>query len=165
MKRFLAYALVMAFGLIASPISAGEFPDGQSYRSMSGNLLDPAAQNQYTTLDSVGFGFQARAVRICLVTESQTIYIRRTATATNVTASLDTNRAPSSTSAAFIDGVSGTDQAYPAMVMTSTISSGGGAAASAFPNPPRCTTIPLEARGITIHVVSGLATAEVTGFK
>ena len=163
MKRL--FALTLAGILFSGFAMAGEFPDGHSYSNISGKLLDPQQNSTNSSLDSVNFGFQSKAVRICLRRDSETIYVRRTYQVSTVFASMDSNTAPSSTSAIFIAGEPATVQAYRAMVITGQASTNGGLPSSTFDPSPVCTVIPLETRGITIHVVSGLATAEVTGFK
>lgn len=169
MKRLFALLL-----LIASPAYAGDFPtymgEGRNgpvasqYTFMSGALLDPATSSP-TTIGSVAFGFESRAVRLCLWRDSGTLYFRPTFQVSNVVASMDTNTAPSSSSSAFISGDSGNAQAYGAMVIRATASTSQQGLATNYPPAPRCITIPLRARGITVHVVSGLATVEVTGYK
>ena len=134
------------------------------YNFMSGALHEPQASVPATT-GSVAFGFETRAVQLCLWRDSGTLYFRPTFQVSNVVASMDTNTSPSSSSAAFISGDSGNPQAYGAMAIRATASTSQQGLATNYPPAPRCITMPLRTRGITVHVVSGAATVEITGYK
>lgn len=152
MKKVFA---VLAALVIAGPAFAQSsvFPHDDYWR-MSGKRLDPAAQSQYTTLDSIDFGFTANAVQLCLHDDSNPVWVRFAATVTTTTASLDRVRAPASTPTAFTDGAAATAHSHGAMPI---IASGDG-------TDVQCVVVPIEARGVVVHVASGLATLDATGF-
>lgn len=165
MKKLIFAAAIALVGFMGIA-TAQEIPSldrtGQPFRAdlYSGKVLDPATSVP-TTMDSVDFGFWTDYVRICTRVGSGTIYVRFATTGSTSTDAINTApfmTAPASTSAAFIGGVSGSRQAARAITMTAPTSK------ASAPDAPFCQVHPWRTRGITIHVVSGLATADVSGF-
>ncbi len=171
-------ALLFTFGV--GPIAvAGEYPEFMGrdsdglipswYKHFTGKQLDNSTVSGATTLDGVDFGFESKLVELCLKLPTATVYIRFSPTFTTNPTSISALRAPASTSAAFIAGLTttasvGDTQAYRALPLTGSTSVGGTSppTTNLF---PQCHRFPVRARGVIMHVVSGLATIDVRAFR
>ena len=134
--------------LISLPANAD--PDLVVGKSMSPAVASP------TTTDTVDFGFETTHVRFCLQEASAKAYIRLGttlgATSADVLADTTHNTVIANSSANFIAGVTDVqeERAVPLYV-------------NAEDN--QCVTYKWKTRGIVMHVVSGQATMDVTGWR
>lgn len=167
--RFIA-ALALALGLSFPAFAGGDFDNGYNTKRVSGKTSDFSAASSAangtttSTYDAFNFGFESRYVRLCIRAQGgagAVIYARLATTVTNETSVLkaDTRRqtAPTSTSAAFITGVTGVlaERAVPF----------SGPASTANHNPaPSCYTMPWVTRGVVLHLASGIATVDTHAY-
>lgn len=180
MKTLFKYLSTVALALVLfvpakNAFSGDNFPAGVSFKSIVGKSLVPAdgANKRYTTLDSVNFGFLSRYVRVCIHGDGAQAYLRFGTTASEVPptpgASADfIYTVPASTSAVFINGGFGatgntSSFDFAAIPIRGSISSDGGTG-NMFA-VPICITQPWVTRGIVMHIVSGIATADVWGYR
>ena len=170
MKTLFKILSMLAFALVllvpAKSAFSAEFPAGVSFKNIVGKVLEPHAGDKlWTTLDAIDFGFMTKYVRVCMWPESALVYLRmNTTVALTVALGIaDTNLLlfPNSTSTVFIDGTVSGSYDFGALPMTAAATSGAtGAAANSA-----CITEPWATRGIIAHVVSGLATIDVWGYR
>ena len=171
----LAFALVL-FVPAKNALSDG-FPAGVSFKHIAGAMLEPHASDKvYTTLDSVNFGFETKYIKICLRSQADnlTAYFRMGTTVSNslaiVAAATNSNKMtiPISSSDVFILGAAAANSGlsssfdWGALSMSSPATTGGNAAPAKV---SACITEPWRTRGIVMHIVSGLATADVWGYQ
>jgi len=131
-----ALMAVFAVFLFAFPAVADEYPD-TPYGRANGDYVpaDSATQTSFS------WGYDSKAVRVCLDDDSALMYVR-----------LGTVAATSSS--VFIDGSTGilAGSAIPVF--------GGGDGTDA-----KCHVLPVRARSLTVHVVTaGTSSAQVTAF-
>ena len=171
MKTFLKILSTAALALVlfvpAKSAFSADFPAGTTFKNIVGKVLEPhAADKVWTTLDAIDFGFMTKYVRVCMWPESALVYLRMNTTVANTIALgvADTNLLlfPGTSSTVFIDGTTSYD--FGAMPMRAAVSADG-TAAPQFSTQTTCITEPWATRGIIAHVVSGLATIDVWGYR
>ena len=176
MKTLFKYLSTVALALVlfvpAKNAVSGDFPAGVSFKQIVGKILEPHAGDKvWTTLDSNEFGFMSRYVKICLQPQSADAYFRMNTTiSTTVAAGIaDTQLLlfPGDSSAIFIDGTSGASFDYGALPMRAAVSSDESTTgdATGYQQGPTCITEPWQTRGVIMHIASGLATADVWGYR
>ena len=159
-------ALALVLFVPAKSAFSADFPAGTTFKNIVGKVLEPHAGDKlWTTLDAIDFGFMTRYVKICMWPESELGYLRMNTTiaGTIALALADTNLLlfPGDSSTVFIDGTISGSYDFGALPMTAAATSGAtGAAANSA-----CITEPWATRGIIAHVVSGLATIDVWGYR
>lgn len=140
------------------------FPPGVSFQHVVGKELSPQEDTgNSTTMDAIDFGFWSRYVKICMRSGSFLSYFRMgttfAASATIQAADLTKMTIPAGTSAIFIDGDAASFD-FGAMPMTTA---SGDALADV--EQAHCTTQPWRTRGVIMHITSGVATADVWGYR
>ena len=160
----LAVALVLF--VPAKTAYSAEFPAGTSFSHIVGAVLEPHKGDKlWTTLDAVSFGFMSQYVKICLWPESGTAYFRMNTTVATAVPASSLLKFPAGSSAIFINGTSGASFDFGAMPMRAGVSTGVAATGTLSSTFPQCITQPWRTRGVIMHVASGLATADVWGYR
>ncbi len=176
MKTFFKYLSIAAILFAAAmagttPAKADDsysFPAGVSFSHVVGAVLEPNIIGfASATLDSINFGFEAKYVRICLRTNSADTYFRFGTTLTASTGAFNTSLVGNGmilyagSSTLFIDG-DGASTDFSAIPMTAPTSTAGNATGA---SAGVCTTQPWVTRGVVMHIASGMATADVWGYR
>ena len=175
MKTLFKYLSTIALALVlfvpAKTTFSADFPPGTTFKHIVGKVLEPhRADKAWTTADAIDFGFMTRYVKICLRPNAvnQTAYFRMNTTFSDTIAEgiADTalNLFPGDSSAIFINGTSGASFDYGALPMRSASTTGlnSNTVVGGFSS---CITEPWATRGIIMHIASGLATADVWGYR
>ena len=174
MKTFYKILSTLAFALVlfvpAKTVYSDGFPAGVSFSHIVGQVLEPQrnagnlntnTDTVFTTIDAVNFGFMTRYVRICLRPESADTYFRlnTSVSLTTIGGGTDLNLWELGTSANFVSGNASFDfGALPMTAPATSATAGEGIRSS-------CMTQPWRTRGIIAHIVSGLATIDVWGYR
>ena len=171
LKILSTIALALVLFVPAKSAFSADFPAGTTFKNIVGKVLEPHAGDKlWTTLDAIDFGFMTKYVRVCVKPQSAPVYLRMNTTiaGTIALAVADTNLLlfPGDSSTVFIDGTISGSYDFGAMPIRASISETGGATgATGFQPNPVCITEPWATRGIIAHVVSGLATIDVWGYR
>ena len=164
-KALSTVALALVLFVPAKTAISAEFPAGVSFRHIVGAVLEPHRGDKlWTTMDAVDFGFMTRYVKVCLWPESEVSYFRMNTTVATAVPAASLLVFPAGSSTIFIDGTSGASFDFGAMPMRAAVSTDG-TAAPQFSTQTTCVTEPWRTRGIIMHIASGLATADVWGYR
>ena len=106
-----------------------------------------------------------RYVKVCLWPESEVSYFRMNTTVATAVPAASLLVFPAGSSTIFIDGTSGASFDFGAMPMRAGVSAGIAGTGSAASTFPQCVTEPWRTRGVIMHIASGVATADVWGYR